>query len=192
MKQILGLLSTLLVAGALMSFLPNPTPNANTTIDLETNIDLEASYVKYTGYKQVGSKHYGKLFFQSGQLELTDGQLSGGSFVVDMNSMTNDDIKNFKGKFLKHMKSDDFFAVAKYPTASFTISSVEEGDDGFSHVINGAMTIKDITKNIAVPANIKINGESVSIEGSAKIDRTDFGIKYGSGNFFKELTANKV
>ncbi len=44
-----------------------------------------------------------------------------GNFVVDMTSITNNDLKDegYNQKLVGHLKSDDFFGVEKYPTAEF-------------------------------------------------------------------------
>src|SRR6218665_270918 len=54
--------------------------------------------------------------------------LTGGSFIIDINSLNNLDLANDakqKGGLEGHLKSADFFDVAKFPTAKFEITSVE-------------------------------------------------------------------
>jgi len=170
------------------------SPVSDTTWEMSSTIDLENSYVQYTGYKNVGKSHTGKIFFKSGTVELENGDLAGGEFAVDMNTITNEDIGvALRKKFVKHLKSDDFFDVENHSTSSFTISSViNKVEGGFTHIITGLLTIKGQTEEIQIPANISISGDKVELIGNTKIDRTKFGIKYASGNYFKDLSANKL
>ena len=79
------------------------------TIQVSSN-----SKVKWTGEKAIGT-HWGYLQFSSGELVFDEGKLIDGNFIVDMNSLQIKDTDN--KKLLKHIKSDDFFDIEKYPTA---------------------------------------------------------------------------
>ena len=76
-----------------------------------------------------------------------------------------------------HLKNADFFNVDTFPTAKLVI----KGYDGKN--VQGSLSIKDITKSISFPATINISENT--FEGSADftINRTDYGIVYGSGSF---------
>lgn len=80
-----------------------------------------------------------------------------------------------------HLKSDDFFGVDKYPTASLTIKSANRIKDGY--YVNGEITIKGTTQPIAFELEVEGN----KAEAELKIDRTKFDIRYGSGSFFANL-----
>ena len=47
----------------------------------------------------------------------------------------------------------------------------------------GKVTIKDVTKEVSFPITVKDD----TYKGTLTIDRTKFGVVYGSGNFFKNL-----
>ena len=49
--------------------------------------------------------------------------------------------------------------------------------------LDGSLTIKGKTE----PVSLKYTQKGKSYTGTLKFDRTKFGIKYGSGNFFKGL-----
>ena len=50
------------------------------------------------------------------------------------------------------------------------------------------MTIKEVTKEISVPATVTVTDNAVSIVSkSFKINRVDFGVKYGSKSVFDNL-----
>lgn len=141
------------------------------------NVDLKASSLKWQGTKVTG-KHFGKIFFKEAKVELKDGKISKGDFVVDMNSFTVDDLSGEWGqKFIGHMKSKDFFTVEKHPTSKLKIKSVKDGK------ATADLTIKGKTNEVKF--DIKQKGNEYS--GVLKFDRTKFGMVYGSGDFFKNL-----
>src|SRR5690606_19746327 len=108
------------------------------------------------------------------------GKLTGGNFVVDMNSITNEDITDpeYKGKLEGHLKSDDFFAVEKYPTSTFEITEVADHGDGKVSV-SGNLTIRDTTKNITFNAAVSENSATkIVVESDFNINRKDWGVVY--------------
>jgi polyisoprenoid-binding protein YceI len=84
-------------------------------------------------------------------------------------------------QFAGHLASDDFFGSVQFPEASFEISSVNK-----NHV-DGNLTIKGITHPVGFDANINVNGNILTASGKIVIDRTKYGMKFRSGNFFKNL-----
>ncbi len=140
-------------------------------------IDPKRSVIKWEG-KKITGKHNGDIKFKSGNVDLKDGNLVGGSFVVDMTTINVLDLTgDYKEKLEGHLKSDDFFGVATYPKALFTITSVD------GHKVVGDLTIKGHTEKSAFVLMKKEN----TIVGDIKIDRTKFDIKYGSSSFFDNL-----
>ncbi|MGB5696236.1 MAG: YceI family protein [Polyangiales bacterium] len=79
-------------------------------------------------------------------------------------------------KLTKHLKSDDFFAVEKYPTATFRSTEIRKEGDG--HVITGNLTLHGITKRISFPATITATDREVSATSEFSINRHDFAITY--------------
>ncbi len=141
------------------------------------DIDLKKSTLKWTGTKVTG-KHFGKIYFKKGSVEMKDGKLTGGNFVVDMNSFTVDDLSgDWAKKFIGHMKSPDFFTTEKFPEASLKIKSVKD------KTVTADLTIKGKTNEVKFDVTKK--GKAYS--GVLKFDRTKFDMKYGSGDFFKNL-----
>ncbi len=73
------------------------------------------------------------------------------------------------------LKSADFFNPKQFPTAQFAARGAEPGGDG-KYVLNGRLTLKGVTKPIALPFSIDIQSGTATIAGETKIDRLDFGI----------------
>ncbi|MGY6647199.1 YceI family protein [Wenyingzhuangia sp. IMCC45574] len=145
--------------------------------DNKKPIKKEKSTIKWVG-KKVTGKHTGTIDFKSGEVTLKQGKLVGGSFVVDMKTINVTDLTGeYKGKLEGHLNSDDFFGVATYPEAKFVITSVD------GNTVKGDLTIKGHTEKQAFTLVKK--GKTIS--GDVKIDRTKFGIRYGSSSFFDNL-----
>ncbi|MDB5203180.1 MAG: rhodanese-like domain protein [Ferruginibacter sp.] len=153
------------------------------------SIDSSA-LVTWTGSKPTG-KHSGTFTLSEGTLFVKDNNLTGGSFLINIASLTNQDLAGDaenKGKLEGHLKSPDFFDVAKYPTAKFEITSVEPSisdsskKTGATHLIKGNLTLKDSTKNVSFPATITIDANTVSATADFSIDRTQWGMNYKGPN----------
>lgn len=159
------------------------TPANDGNITGTTNVNVEKSTIAWNGYKVTG-EHNGNVQLKSGSLEWEDGKLVGGNFVIDMTTITNNDLEGeWNQKLVGHLKSDDFFGVKTHPTANFTITkAIPYGTDG-KYKIVGDLTIKDITKEI------KFNADVAETSATAEIivDRSNYNVKYGSGSFFDNL-----
>jgi polyisoprenoid-binding protein YceI len=53
--------------------------------------------------------------------------------------------------------------------------------------VTGNLTIKGITHPVSFDANVSIAGDTLTATGKLVIDRTKYGIKFRSGNFFTNL-----
>ena len=143
--------------------------------------------VTWTGSKPTG-QHTGIFKVNEGVLLVKDNALTGGSFTIDILSLSNQDLAKDpenKGKLEGHLKSPDFFDVAKYPTAKFEITSVEpyaadstSAIQDATHLIKGNLTLKDSTKNISFPAKVTIDANTAVASADFTIDRTLWGINY--------------
>lgn len=137
--------------------------------------------------KKVTGQHNGVVTLKEGAFEYDKGQLTGGSFTIDMTSITVLDLEGeWKTKLEGHLKSDDFFGVTTYPTASFVIAKVVPQGPGFYKVI-GNMTIKGITQEIQFPATVEEKDGKVIGKATLTLDRSKYNVRYGSGSFFDDL-----
>lgn len=83
-----------------------------------------------------------------------------------------------------HLKSGDFFDAEKFPAITFKSTNVEK--DGSDYIVNGDLTIKDVTK--AVKLNAEFGGIATDPWGntkagftlSGKINRTEFGLTWNA------------
>jgi len=146
------------------------------------NIVVSQSNIDWVGRKVTGA-HDGTIAIKQGTLTLDEGKLAAGSFVIDTTSIKILDVTDpaTNAQFAGHLASDDFFAIDRYPEATFEISRVND-----NHV-EGNLTIKGITQAVSFDANVSVAGDTLNASGKIVIDRTKYGIKFRSGNFFKDL-----
>jgi polyisoprenoid-binding protein YceI len=145
-------------------------------------IKTESSKVIWKGYKVTGS-HEGTINIKSGALIFDADKLVGGEFVIDMTTINATDLEgNWKNKLDGHLKSDDFFGVATYPTAALVFTKVEaSGKNAYN--VTGDLTIKGKTNPITF--TISIYGSKAT--ANLKIDRSKYDVRYGSTSFFDNL-----
>ncbi len=157
-------------------------------IDEGTPVDTEKSVISWKGYKVTG-EHAGVLKVKNGNLDFEKGILKGGSFEIDMASITVTDLKAGQGKekLEGHLKSADFFGVEKFPTAKFEITKVVSRGTTGSYKIIGNVTIKETTKEIRFNVKISETGGIKMAKADITIDRSEFNVQYGSGSFIDNL-----
>ena len=156
-------------------------------------VDIAKSSVTWEG-KKVTGKHHGTIDLKEASLEMKDGMLSGGAFVIDMASIKDVDMAGKDGapKLEGHLKSPDFFNVAEYPTATLTITDVaSRGTEGDYKVV-GDLTIKGITKPIKFNAHFGEEGGMKVATANIEIDRAEYDVRYGSGSFFDGLADKTI
>lgn len=147
------------------------------------------SAVTWTAKKITGKTHFGSVQFGSGSIEFANGNIQSGNITIDMTSIEVLDIKDkeeMKAKLEGHLNSPDFFDTAKFPTAKYTVTSSEKGENS-SFKLTGNMTIKGITQEVTSDILLTLKGELLVGGGTLTIDRSKFDVKYGSGSFFDDL-----
>jgi polyisoprenoid-binding protein YceI len=151
------------------------------------NIKTAQSNIEWIGRKVTGA-HNGTIAVKSGVIIFDNGHLTKGNFAIDTRSIEILDITDpdTRGQFAAHLASDDFFNSDQYPEARYEIAHAEPRGNG-SYYIEGILTIKGISHAVNFDAQVTQVGERVTATGKITIDRTKFGIKFRSGNFFKDL-----
>ncbi|RSK42342.1 YceI family protein [Hymenobacter perfusus] len=186
-----ALLVAALFAAAPASAQKKVTPGTEKAASTAYKLQPQLSTLGWLG-KKVTGQHNGSVQFKEGDVLVRGSQIVGGTFVVDMNSLKVEDIKEqeYNAKLVGHLRSEDFFSIDKNPTSTFKITSVTplKGDaNGNNATVAGDLTIKGITQKITFPAKVGVKGGVASASGTATIDRTKFEIKYGSKSFFESI-----
>lgn len=143
-------------------------------------VDIRKSEVGWSA-KSVSDTHYGKVQLSKAKLEFQNDVLVGGEFVVDMSSITVDDVKDpeHNRDFIQHITTEDFFETNRFPTASFAITDVAPAADN-RYRVHGNMTIKGVTKPVQFDATVTRTSDSNVASAIIELNRTEFGIDYGS------------
>lgn len=145
------------------------------------------STLNWKGSKLAGD-HTGTLAVSEGKISMENGKVTGGKFSINMNSLACTDLAAGEGKedLEGHLKSPDFFDVAAHPEATFDITKVTglANDPSANSLVYGNLTIKGVSKEVAFKAKINSSGNQLNVSSPEfAINRTDFGIKYGSTSF---------
>lgn len=155
--------------------------------EFEAIVNKSESTVSWNA-KKVTGEHYGKVQISDAQLDYQNGKILGGSFEMDMTTITVEDITdaNSNARLTNHLKSDDFFSVDKFNKSTFKITEAKSSN-GKDYQITGNLIIKGISNPVTFPAKVEVQGEKIIATASIVFDRTKFDIKYRSGNYFENL-----
>src|SRR5262249_20618755 len=148
--------------------------------------------------------HPGRFKLSDGSVAVANGQVTGGSFTININSMDMEEEGEAIDKKLQpHLLGADFFDAAKYGTAKFEITGVAPYKEdaanksvvpGANFTVSGNLNLKDVTKNVSFPAKIDITDNAVNAKANFDIDRTQWKMTYGNdkslGDKFISETVN--
>jgi polyisoprenoid-binding protein YceI len=158
--------------------------SAYSTYAQDKSLNLETSNIRWYGEEITGKQHYGDLKFSSGNIQIKNEVVTNGSFIVNMNSLTVEDLSGGGKKRLEgHLRSTAFFGVSDHPQASLSISSMVE-IDGNSQILDGQLTIKGVTHpiNFSLTLTPENNASAILV-----FDRSKYDVRFRSGSFFDEL-----
>lgn len=174
--------------------------DSQTLLDLEDRtylIDTDRSTVEWTG-RNSNTSHFGTIRIIDGELAVKGSVLSG-AFEIDMDSIVNINLEGdeLQPVLIAHLKSDDFFHTSRFPRAKFTVLNSSRVREPFittpNYNINGLLELKGVLENQNFMATVsKTIDNDLSIEAHFDIDRTKWGIIYGSARFFEHLGMHMV
>jgi polyisoprenoid-binding protein YceI len=139
----------------------------------------ESSKIQFVGSKVTGS-HNGS--FQSFQgtwyLVPEKPEASALTAQIDMDSTTTG-----AEKLTGHLKSPDFFDVAKFPKSTFESTGISSGSSDAkakdaTHTVTGNLTLHGVTKSIQFPAKLTVTPETATLNSEFSLNRKDFGVNY--------------
>lgn len=154
-------------------------------------LTASASRMEWSGSKTLIANYIdrGTVAIASGSAVVEAGAVTKGSVVVDLTTITTTSTGRGSGETMmqKHLKSADFFDVEKYPTATFTFEKLTPASVSGQFTVSGTLAIKGVTKPVQFLATLTGAGNALTMEATATLDRTQWGLTYASGNFFKNL-----
>ncbi|MGC9453053.1 MAG: YceI family protein [Oceanipulchritudo sp.] len=141
---------------------------------------IEKHRIEWSG-SMPAKTHTGLLTPKSFKVSITDeGKVE--SLDVDLD-MTGIDVTDLEGKnrtkLIKHLSSEDFFFVEKYPVSTFQLEQYADG------LLHGTITIRGIAKHMAIPVTVKGSPEQGWVlSGRFTFNRQDFNVNYQNGGLF--------
>lgn len=189
MKHFIFLTLPFLLIGCQSDTTPISEPITQTQTPSETKttsllegtyiLDTNSSIIEWSCGKIVGSPVVGTVQAQSGTLSVAQNWM--GSFVLDMTSIYTE-----KDDLVAHLKNEDFFDVEKYPTTTFQVTEVHQTNNTYQ--VTGDLTILNETHPITFQTTTipQPNG-NILMSAQFPINRTLWGVTYGSGSFFDNM-----
>ena len=151
------------------------TPEKSSATPSKWTVDTGASRIEFTG-SQTGKEFTGT--FSAFDIEIVfDPDNLGASRIkatIDTASASTGDRQRDDA-----LPSADWFAASTYPAAVFESTDIRATGGGYA--ANGKLTIRGISKDIALPFTLDISGDKATADGSLTLLRTDFGV--GQGEF---------
>jgi polyisoprenoid-binding protein YceI len=130
------------------------------------NLNTEEATFNFTGYGP-GKSHEGTFNDWDATLLYEEDQLVGAEVTVNVASLDTG-----IGGLDNHLRSEDFFDTQEHPEATFTTTSIQNGQ------ATGSATMKGITRTLEFPLNITEN----SVATEFVIDLTAFNISHPAAN----------
>lgn len=144
------------------------------------SLDADHSTIGFSVKHAMISNVHGNFRKASGTLEYDEKDISKSKVEIEI-AVDSIDTRNEKRD--GHLKSPDFFNVAKFPTMTFKSSKIKKVGKGLE--IDGQLTIHGVSKNVV----LKVDGPSQAVKdpfgltraaasATTKINRKDFGLTW--------------
>jgi len=166
------------------------------TGDLE--VDIAESRVEWFGRSRT-ARHRGTVSLSRGRLVFREGRLAAGTFTLDMRSIRNENLQDagLRSILEAHLTSRDFHHAAEHPEATFETTRVlplagcTPGVPNYD--VEGRLTLRDKAGDLRFPATVeRLDDGRIAVEAHFDLDRTGWGVNYGSGRYFEKLGMHLV
>ena len=159
---------------------PEEAPSEEAPANAEASSERIALTADNTRVGFIGAKvtasHEGGFRQLSGSVQLHSDALTESQVEVTLQAAS---LYIDNPRLENHLKSADFFDVARFPTASFRSTGIAEGGTGeATHTITGDLELHGQTQRISFPARVAVTAERLTAEAEFSINRHDFGITY--------------
>jgi len=155
------------------------TEETTTVVETATyTADPAASVVNWRGEVAGVYGHEGVINLKSGEVIVTDGQITGGTFTIDMLTIQPTDSASYNEQnkmedLVNHLAQDDFFASDRFPTSTFVIKSVN------GNTITGDLTVRDKTNEETLNIeSIDMTDTGMNMTGTLVFDRQKYDVKW--------------
>jgi polyisoprenoid-binding protein YceI len=122
------------------------------------------------------------------------GTVSAGGEVTGILKVAAASIDTKQAKRDAHLRSADFFDTGKYADITFSVSGIEQSDQGVA--VTGLLTVRNRTRPLTfvAVASVQGNGE-IWLDAGVRINRADFGLTWnrlGLISMTNDLTIHAV
>jgi rhodanese-related sulfurtransferase len=197
-RELAGGLAAWRAAGYALELGEGPAVAEMALKDGQYTVDGAASRLEWMG-RNLNGRHYGTIAVTGGEVGVIHGLLAGGSITLDMGSIADLDLKDegYNRMLVSHLKSDDFFDVANYPSAVYAIDGSEllpeESACSLVLQVKGSLEMKGVRKDLPLMVEVVPQTDGLlKARVLCDLDRTRWGVLYGSGRFFEKLGMHLV
>ena len=164
------------------------TTNTNNTAELQGVwvLDAKHSYVDFS-IRHIVAKSKGSFQKIEGVVDFSDTPSMNVTIDVASINTSNEERDT-------HLKTDEYFDTAKFPTMTFVSKTFNKTSDGM--VVTGDLTIKDVTKEVELPLTYLGKQDtpwgfpSAAFEGEITINRADYGVGEKGGLLGDDVTVD--
>jgi polyisoprenoid-binding protein YceI len=138
------------------------------------SISPDNSKVEFVAAK-VTRSHDGSFKQFSGTIDFTPNDAGSSRVSIDIETAS---VVTDTPDLTAHLKTADFFDVAKYPKATFVSTRITPNESDGTQTVTGNFDLHGVTKSITFPATMQVAPDSVSVNAEFSINRQDFGLVY--------------
>jgi polyisoprenoid-binding protein YceI len=132
--------------------------------------------------------HEGIIHFSSGNITMDKtGKILSANFEINMNTIKTLDAKPDKDGLAEHLKSEDFFAVKRFPKAYFVTTKIEKSTVPNNYNVQGNLTIKGVIKQVSFALKMIPLQTGTKATAELTLYRSWWGINYKAPDFFSTL-----
>lgn len=180
---------------------PHARPDAHPPVVMPDGayaLDAAASAIRWTGRNDNGA-HTGTVDCAGGSLIFSRGHGTG-NLRIDMRTIHDQDITDdaLRPVLEAHLASDDFFFTALFPQAALEDMALTPLPSATATTPNyrltGLFTLRGVHRKLALNVAVRRSGDAdgLSLSGHCDLDRTRWGVLYGSARFFRHLGYHRV
>jgi len=143
-------------------------------------LDPAHTFVEFSGKHMMVSTVKGRFSGVDATITLDENDILNSSVTATIDAATLESGVEFRDN---HLRSADFLDVEKYPNITFQSRRIESRG-GNDYVIVGDLTIRDVTKEVALETEISKPAISpygqtvIGFEAKTKINRKDWGLNW--------------
>ncbi len=180
---------------------PHVRPDAHPPVvmpDGRYALDAAASVIRWTGRNDNGA-HHGTVNCAGGSLAFSRGRGTGG-LRMDMRTIRDLDIADdaLRPVLEAHLASDDFFFTTLFPQAALEDMALTPLPSATATTPNyrlaAQFALRGVHRKLALNVAVRSIGDAggLALAGHCDLDRTRWGVLYGSARFFRHLGYHRV